>query len=211
MNTREHLSEAGSQRIFESQPRSLSSAPGSSPTLLVTTLPAQKRPPQHLLDQRRHTVDYSAWSTQGAFDQFLCIDQIATQRAAAGSDLSNKHDSSMASPWSSHSSESSCTSISDRQEIDLSSTDLVGNKQRSSNRMHHHAFSQQQLPASGVTNTMTDNFGRRASMSQLSFYGGVWDQVCYRLYLSCPFTMFLLFCSSMSPPTSPVHHYITCS
>ncbi|KAG9065138.1 hypothetical protein KI688_002460 [Linnemannia hyalina] len=182
MNTREHLSEAGSRRTSESQPRSLSSAPGSSPTLPATTLSTlstlstQKRPPQHLLDQRRHTVDYSAWSTQGAFNQFLCVDQIATQRSAAGSDLSNKYDSSMASPWSSHSSESSFTSISDKQEINSSSINLVGNNQRSSNRLHPNAFGQQQHPDSGVTNTMTDNFGRRASMSQLSFYGGVWDQ-----------------------------------
>ncbi|KAF9326674.1 hypothetical protein BGZ91_001831 [Linnemannia elongata] len=176
MNIHEHLSEAGSRRTFESQPRSLSSAPGSSPTLPETTLSAQQRPPQHLLDQRRHTIDYSAWSTRGAFDQLLCVDRISTQRAAAGSDLSNKHDSSMATPWSSHSSESSFTSISDKREIDSSSANL-GNKQRSSNRLHPNAFSQQQQqPASGVTNTMNDNFGRRASMSQLSFYGGVWDQ-----------------------------------
>ncbi|KAF8937435.1 hypothetical protein BGZ47_009057 [Haplosporangium gracile] len=175
MNTREYLNEAGSQRTFESQSRSLSTAPGSSSTLPETVLSAQRRPPQHLLDQRRHTVDYSAWNAQGAFDQFLCVDQIATHRAAAGSDLSNKHDS-MASAWSSHSSESSFTSLSDKQEIDLASTNLIGNKQRSSSRLHPHAFSQQQHPANGVTSSMIDSFGRRASMSQLSFYGGVWEQ-----------------------------------
>ncbi|KAG0249137.1 hypothetical protein BGZ95_007670, partial [Linnemannia exigua] len=78
MTTREHLNEVGSREAFENKQRSLSSAPGLSPTLPEATLSTQRRPPQYLLDQRRHTVDYSAWSTQGSFDQFLSINQIAT-------------------------------------------------------------------------------------------------------------------------------------
>jgi len=178
MSHREHPSETGLGGAFESQPRSLPAGAGSSPALSNATPSTHRRPPQHLLDQRRHTVDYSAWATQGAFDQFVSVERIVTHRAAVGSDLPSKHDT-MASAWSSHSSESLDTHETD-------SAISLGDKQRSSNRLYPNASSQQQQyqhrqqqhSSSGATACITDTFGRRASMSQLSFYGGVWDQVC---------------------------------
>jgi hypothetical protein len=105
----------------------------------------------------------------------MSVDQIAAHRTS-DSDLSNKHNR-IVSAWSSHSSEP-LASLNNKQDMD-STRNLVGDKQQRNfyNRLHPNVFSYQQQSAGGTSSIVGDSFGRRASMSQLPFYSGVWDQV----------------------------------
>ena len=106
-------------------------------------------------DNRRHTIDFSAWSALGS-----AFDQLATG-------TSNSTD------WHAKELESLPPTATDAHPDRSSRIQKEG---ATLGRVHPNAFSPLQGPGRD-DGRAGDGFGRRASMSQLSFYSGVWDEV----------------------------------
>lgn len=109
----------------------------------------------HASDHRRHTIDFSAWSALGS-----AFDQLAT----GTSDSTDRPAKDLERPLP--------TAADAHPDRSLGMQKQGGSR----GRVHPNAFSPLQGPGRD-DGCAGDGFGRRASMSQLSFYSGVWDEV----------------------------------
>ncbi|KAF9115703.1 hypothetical protein BGX27_006809 [Mortierella sp. AM989] len=173
-----------------------------SPSLLVARRTAQHSAPQQLIDQRRHTVDFSAWSSMGK----------TYGRLAAGPSSRNLPHLSMTSFTSEGSPASNITKdirlawgdssnvgtheslerkgasrdpcLADTSDRSYSPSlgclppisSLFGENEIDMARLFPNNTTMYKQSPGDFTGGVGDMFGRRASLSQLSVFGSEWDQ-----------------------------------
>ncbi|KAF9348084.1 hypothetical protein BGX26_000471 [Mortierella sp. AD094] len=187
--------------------KSTSSMPSSGslplPTLAATQRPAtQHSAPQQLIDQRRHTVDFSAWSSMGktcdrlpAGPSSKNLSHLMMTTFASDASPASNATRNIRLTWNDNpnhgahdslerkgSSRDPCLPITSDRSFPSSlgrlqpASSLFGENEIDMARLFPSDTAMHRQSTEGFAGGVSDMFGRRASLSQLSVFGGVWDQ-----------------------------------